>query len=75
MGSSDRAPAPGVSEWRSFGILPQPSGTGQFGAIQSVARSFGVELSPINVRDPPEIERGITAFARSANDGLIVTGA
>jgi putative ABC transport system substrate-binding protein len=28
---------------------------------------------PVNVRDAPEIERAITAFARSANGGLVVT--
>jgi putative ABC transport system substrate-binding protein len=39
-----------------------------------VAPSFGVELSPINMRDAEEIERAVTAFARSANSGLIVTG-
>ena len=50
------------------------SGIGQFGAIQSVAPSFGVELTPINVREAPEIERAIAAFARSPNGGLIVTG-
>jgi putative tryptophan/tyrosine transport system substrate-binding protein len=33
----------------------------------------GTEVSPINLRDSPEIERGVTAFARSANGGLIVT--
>ena len=51
-----------------------PSGTGQFGAIQAVAPSFGVELTPVNVRDAPEIERGITAFARSPNGSVILTG-
>jgi putative ABC transport system substrate-binding protein len=50
------------------------SGGGQLGAIQSVAPSFGVELSPVTVRDPTEIERAITAFAREPNGGLIVTG-
>ncbi len=50
------------------------SGGGQLGAIQSVAPSFGVELSPIGVRDAGEIERAITAFARRSNGGLIVTG-
>ena len=50
-----------------------PSGTGQFGAIQAVAPSFGVELTPVGVRGAGEIERGITAFARGSNDGLIVT--
>jgi len=50
------------------------SGGGQLGAIQSVAPSLGVELSPVNVRDPAEIERAISAFAREPNGGLIVTG-
>jgi len=50
-----------------------PNGTGQFGAIQSVAPSFGVELTPIGVRDTGEIERDITAFAGRSNGGLIVT--
>ncbi len=49
------------------------SGIGQFGAIQAVAPSLGVEVSPVNVRDAGEIERAVTAFARSANGGLIVT--
>ena len=53
---------------------PLTSGTGQFGAIQAVAPSFGVEVSPVDPRDAGEIERAITAFARSANGGLIVTG-
>jgi ABC-type uncharacterized transport system substrate-binding protein len=59
------------------GVLRDPalaSGGGQLGAIQSVAPSFGVEVNPVNVRDAAEIERGITAFSRSANGGLIVTG-
>jgi putative ABC transport system substrate-binding protein len=49
------------------------SGIGQFAAVQSVAPSLGVELSPVDVRDAGEIERGIIAFARSPNGGLIVT--
>jgi putative ABC transport system substrate-binding protein len=49
------------------------AGIGQFGAIQSVAPSFGVEVSPVSVRDAGEIERAIGAFARSPNGGLIVT--
>jgi putative ABC transport system substrate-binding protein len=65
--------APGVTR---VAVLRDPEisgGTGQFGAIQSVAPSFGVELSPINVRDAGEIERAIAAFARSSNGGLILT--
>jgi putative tryptophan/tyrosine transport system substrate-binding protein len=51
-----------------------PQGIGQFSAIQAVAPSLGVELRPIDVHDAPEIERAVTAFAGSANGGLIVTG-
>jgi putative ABC transport system substrate-binding protein len=50
------------------------SGIGQFGAVQIVAPSLGVNLSPVDVRDAGEIERAITAFARGLNGGLIVTG-
>jgi putative tryptophan/tyrosine transport system substrate-binding protein len=49
------------------------SGIGQFGAVQAVAPSLGVELTPVDVRDAPEIERAVTSFARSSNGGLIVT--
>ena len=40
------------------------SGTGQFGAVQIVAPSFGVELIPVDVRDAGEIERAVAAFDR-----------
>jgi putative tryptophan/tyrosine transport system substrate-binding protein len=49
------------------------SGIGQFAAAQAVAPSLGVELSPVDVRDAGEIDRAVTAFARSPNGGLIVT--
>ncbi|MGB6542123.1 MAG: ABC transporter substrate-binding protein [Xanthobacteraceae bacterium] len=51
------------------------AGIGQYAAIQALAPpSLGVELTPIDVQDPGEIERAITAFAREPNSGLIVTG-
>jgi len=50
------------------------SGIGQFGAIQALAPSLGMELSPVDVRDAGEIERAVTVFARAPNGGLIVTG-
>jgi putative tryptophan/tyrosine transport system substrate-binding protein len=50
------------------------SGTAQFAAIQAVAPSLGMEMSPVNVRDPSEIGRAVTAFARISNGGLIVPG-
>jgi ABC-type uncharacterized transport system substrate-binding protein len=49
------------------------AGIGQFAAIQSVASSVGVEVSPVNVHDAGEIERAVAAFARSPNGGLVVT--
>src|SRR5262245_23031496 len=50
------------------------AGVGLLGAIQTAAPSFGIEVSPLNVRDATEIERTITAFARGPNGGLILTG-
>ena len=49
------------------------SGIGQFGAVQIVAPSLGVTVTPVDVRDAGEIDRAVTAFARSPNGGLIVT--
>ncbi len=66
--------APGVTRAAVIRDAAIAAGTGQFGAIQSVAPSIGVEVSPVNVRDAGEIERAVAAFARSANGGLIVTG-
>ena len=58
-------------------VLRDPAlaaGIGQFAAIQALAPpSFGVELTPIDVRDPGEIARAIIAFAHERNGGLIVT--
>ena len=65
--------APGVTR---AAVLRDPaiaSGIGQFGAIQAVAPSLRVELSPVDVRDAPEIERAVTAFAGIENGGLVVT--
>jgi putative ABC transport system substrate-binding protein len=66
--------APRVTRAAVLRDTASPAGNAQFGAIQAVAPSLGVEVSPVNVRDASEIERAIAAFARSANDGLIVTG-
>src|SRR6516162_95943 len=51
------------------------SGIGQYAIIQAVAPSLGIELRPIDLRDPGEIERGVLAFAREPNSGLIIVGA
>jgi putative ABC transport system substrate-binding protein len=51
-----------------------PAGIGALSAIQAVAPSFGVELTPVGYRDVDEIERGVTAFAQGPSGGVIVTG-
>jgi putative tryptophan/tyrosine transport system substrate-binding protein len=66
--------APGVKRAAVLRDAAISSGVGQWGAISSAASSLGVEVSPVNVRDAPEIERAVAAFAHSANGGLIVTG-
>ena len=50
------------------------AGIAQFSAIQALAPSLGVQVSPVNVRNVNEIESGIATFARTADGGLIVTG-
>jgi putative tryptophan/tyrosine transport system substrate-binding protein len=66
--------APGVTRAAVIRDAAISSGTGQFGAIQAVAPSLGVEVSPVNVRDAGELERAVATFARPPNGGLIVTG-
>jgi putative ABC transport system substrate-binding protein len=56
------------------GVIRDPTSTasiGVIGAIQSVARSFGVELSPLGGRDARELGNTVTEFARGSNCGLI----
>jgi putative tryptophan/tyrosine transport system substrate-binding protein len=64
--------APRVTRAAVLRDSTNPAGIGQFGAIQGVAPSFGVEVSPVNVDDASEIESAVTAFARGLNGGLIV---
>jgi putative ABC transport system substrate-binding protein len=66
--------APGMKRTAVLRDAALTGGIGQFAVIQSVAPSLGLEVSPINLRDAGEIERAITAFARTPNGGLIVTG-
>jgi putative tryptophan/tyrosine transport system substrate-binding protein len=60
------------------GVIRDPTSTssiGQFAAIQSATRSFGVEVSPIGGRDARDIEHTVTEFARGSNCGLISAAA
>jgi ABC-type uncharacterized transport system substrate-binding protein len=66
--------APGVTRAAVLRESAIAAGPAQFGAIRALAQSFGMEVRPVEVRDGGEIERAIAAFARSSNDGMIVTG-
>ena len=63
-GAAERV-APGTTRVAVLRDAAIPQGSGQFGAIQSVAPSFGVELRPVDLRDATEIERAVAAFAHS----------
>ena len=74
MGGTAETAAPAVT--RAL-VLWDPSltaGIGQFAIIQSVAPAAGVDVRPIDVHDPAEVERAIKTFSNSPNGGLIVTG-
>src|SRR5262245_574242 len=65
--------APHITRVAIFRDPTSAGGIGQFSAIQTVAQSLGVELTPLGVRNTDEIERGLAVFARAGNGGMIVT--
>src|SRR5580692_139485 len=69
-----RQVAPGVRRVAVLRDAAVAAGLGGFAAIQTAAPSFGVELTPVGVRDANEIERGVMDFVRGPNDGLILVG-
>jgi putative tryptophan/tyrosine transport system substrate-binding protein len=63
--------APSVTQ---AAVLRDPTfaeGIGQFAVIQAVAPSVGIEVSPIDLREPNQIEHAIATFAQSPNGGII----
>ena len=66
--------APGVKRVAVIRDPSVPAGSGGLAAIQTVAPSLGVELTPVGVRDAGEIEHAIAAFAQGSNGGLILVG-
>ena len=65
--------APSVTRAAVIRDPSQFSGVGELAAIQAIAPSLSVDLSPVDARDAQAIERAITDFARQPNGGLIVT--
>jgi putative ABC transport system substrate-binding protein len=64
--------APGITRIAVLRDPGNPSGTGQFGAIQAVAGSFRTDLTPVDMRDASDIEATVAAFARGSKGGMIV---
>src|SRR5262245_21608047 len=65
--------APGVSRVMVVRDPSETSGIGQLTAIQTLAPSLGVEVTPADARDGKELEHAVTQIARGSNAGLIVT--
>jgi putative ABC transport system substrate-binding protein len=65
--------APSVKRVAVLRDSMQGSGTIEFAVAQALASSLRIEVTPVNVSDPAELERGVSAFARASNGGLIVT--
>ena len=49
-------------------------GIGLWSAIQTAAPAFGMEVSPVNIRDAADVEQAMRSFAHLPNGGLIITG-
>jgi putative tryptophan/tyrosine transport system substrate-binding protein len=64
--------APSVTRVAVLRNLSSPGAGGQWTALEAAAPTFGIALSPLDVRDGGDIERAVTSFARGGNDGLIV---
>jgi len=65
--------APSVKRAAVLRSAAEASGIGQYAVILAAAPSVDIEVRPVGVKEPGEIERAVTAFARASNGGLIVT--
>jgi putative ABC transport system substrate-binding protein len=66
--------APSVTRVAILRNAAVSSGPAQFGIVQAAASSFRMEVNAVNMGDAADIERGLAAFSRTSNGGLIVTG-
>jgi putative ABC transport system substrate-binding protein len=65
--------APSVTHAAVLRDAGTAAGIGQFAVIQSVASTVGIDVSPIDLREPAQIERVIATFAQRPNGGIILT--
>jgi len=68
-----RQVAPSVTRAAVFRDATNPSAIAQFGVIQAVASSVGLEVFPVSLRDAADIERALATLAASRDGGLILT--
>ena len=66
--------APHITRVAVFRDDTNPTGIAQFGVIQAMATSVGLQVTPVSVRDSDEIASAVEAFAQSPNGGAIMTG-
>jgi putative ABC transport system substrate-binding protein len=65
--------APGVKRAAVVRNAAEASGIGQYAVILAAAPSVDVEVRPIGLKEPAEIERAVASFVRASSGGLIVT--
>jgi ABC-type uncharacterized transport system substrate-binding protein len=65
--------APSVTRAAVFRDPANASAIAQFGVIQAVASSVGLQVFPVNVGDSSSIERALATLAGSRDSGLILT--
>jgi putative ABC transport system substrate-binding protein len=66
--------APHMSRVAVFRDDTNPTGIGVFSAIQAMATSVGLQVTPVSVRNSDEIASAVEAFAHSPDGGAIVPG-
>ena len=64
--------APGVTRVAVLRDSTTTGGTGQFGALRAAAPASGMEVVPVDIHDPTEIEGALAAFARKPNGGMVI---
>ena len=65
--------APGLKRAAVLRDAAISSGVAQLAVLSAAAHSLGVVVSPLDMRNPDIIERGVTAFASGPDGGLVQT--
>ena len=65
--------APGLKRAAVLRDAAISSGVAQLAVLSAAAHSLGVVVSPLDLRNPDSIERGVAAFASGPDGGLVQT--